>query len=97
VKIPLLQAIKDVPIYNRLIKEKCFRHPRRRKRDAPTINVIEQLSNLMLWQVIYPKYLDLGSLVADIHINGTMIPHTLIDLGATINMMKKDTMLKLNL
>ena len=26
-----------------------------------------------------------------------MIPHTLIDLGAAINMMKKDTMLKLNL
>jgi len=29
VKIPLLQAIKDVPIYNKLIKEKCFRHPGR--------------------------------------------------------------------
>ena len=26
VKIPLLQAIKDVPIYNKLVKEKCFRH-----------------------------------------------------------------------
>lgn len=26
-----------------------------------------------------------------------MVPHTLIDLGATINVMKKDTMLKLNL
>ena len=31
VKIPLLQAIKDVPIYNKLIKEKCFKHPGRRK------------------------------------------------------------------
>ena len=47
VKIPLLQAIKDVHIYNRLIKEKCFRHPGRCKRDAPTINVIGQLSDLM--------------------------------------------------
>ena len=28
VKIPLLQAIKIVPIYNKLIKEKCFKHPR---------------------------------------------------------------------
>jgi len=51
----------------------------------------------MLGQVICPKYLDLGSLVVDVHINGTMIPHTLIDLGATINVMTKDTMLKLNL
>lgn len=27
VKIILLQAIKDVPIYKKLIKEKCFKHP----------------------------------------------------------------------
>jgi len=40
VKIPLLQAIKDVPIYIKLIKENYFRHPGRRKSDAPTINVI---------------------------------------------------------
>ena len=40
VKIPLLQAIKDVPIYNKLIKENCFKHLGRQKRDTPTINVI---------------------------------------------------------
>ena len=78
-RIPLLQAIKDVPIYNKLVKEKCFRHPGRRKRDASTINVIGQLSDLRLGQVIYPKYLDPGSLVVDVHINGTIIPYTLID------------------
>jgi len=97
VKIPLLQAIKDVPIYKKLIKEKCFRHPRRRKRDASTINVIGQLSDLMLGQVICPKYLDPGSPVVDVHINGTIIPHTLIDLGVAINVITMDTMLKLNL
>jgi len=97
VMIPLLQAIKDVPIYNNIIKEKCFRHPGRRKRDAPTINVIGQLFDLMLGQVICLKYLDPESLVVDVHINGTIIPHTLIDLGAAINVMTKDIMLKLNL
>eukprot|EP00253_Pinus_taeda_P030064 PITA_30064 len=97
VKIPLLQAIKDVPIYNKLIKEKCFRNPGRRKKDASTINVIGQLSNLMLGQVICLKYLDPGSLVVDVHINGTIIPQTLIDLGVAINVMTRDTMLKLNL
>ena len=51
----------------------------------------------MLEQVIYPKYLDPGSPVVDFHINGTIIPHTLIDLGAAINVMTKETMLKLNL
>eukprot|EP00253_Pinus_taeda_P014105 PITA_14105 len=97
VKIPLLQAIKDVPIYNKLVKERCFKHPGRWKKDASTINVIGQLSDLMLGQVICPKYLDPGSPVVDVHINGTIIPHTLIDLGDAINVMTKDTMLKLNL
>ena len=31
------------------------------------------------------------------HINGTIVPHTLIYLGVAINVMTKDTMLKLNL
>ena len=43
------------------------------------------------------KYLDPRSPVVDVRINGTMVPHTLIDLGAAINLMTKDTMLKLNL
>eukprot|EP00253_Pinus_taeda_P014250 PITA_14250 len=51
----------------------------------------------MLGQVICPKYLDPGSRVFDVHINGTIIPHTLIDLGVSINVMTRDTMLKLNL
>eukprot|EP00253_Pinus_taeda_P002111 PITA_02111 len=92
-----IEAIKDVPIYNRLIKEKCFRHPGRCKRDTPTINVIGKLSNLILGQIICQKYLDPGSPVVDVHINGTMIPHTLTDMGVAINVMKKGTMLKLNL
>jgi len=41
--------------------------------------------------------LNLGSPVVDVHINGTIVPHTLIDLGAAINVMTKDTMLKINL
>jgi len=97
VKIPFLQAIKDVPIYNKLIKEKFFKHPRRRKRDAPTINVIGQLPDLMLGLVIYPKYLEPRSPVVDVQINSTIVLHTLIDLCASINVMTKHTMLKLNL
>lgn len=80
-----------------MIKEKCFKHLGRRKKDTPIINVIGQLFHLMLGRVIFPKYLDLGSPVVDVHIDGTIVPHTLTDLGATINVMTKDTMLKLNL
>lgn len=90
VKIPLLQAIKDVPIYNNFIKEKCFKHPRRRNKYTPTINVTSQLSDLMFGRVIFPKYLDPGSLVVDVHIDGIIIPHTLIDLRVAINVMTKE-------
>ena len=51
----------------------------------------------MLGRVIFPKYLDLGSLVVDVHIDGIIVPHTLIDLGAAINVMTKETILKMNL
>lgn len=97
VKILLLQAIKDVPIYNNMIKEKCFKCPGRQKRDTPAINFIGQLSDLMLGWVICPEYLDPRSPIVDVHIDGTIVPHTLIDLGVAINVMTKDTMLKLNL
>ena len=55
------------------------------------------MSHLMLGKVIFPKYLDLGSPVLDVHIDGVIVPNTLIDLGATINIITKETMLKLNL
>ena len=97
VKIPLLQAIKDVPIYNKLIKEKLSKHCGRRKKDSSTINVIVQLFDLMLGIVIFLKYLDLGSSLVDVHIDSIIGPHTLIDIGDAINVMTKETMLKLNL
>lgn len=51
----------------------------------------------MLGQVVFPKYLDPGRPIGDVHIDGIIVPHILIDLGATINVMTKETMLKLNI
>jgi hypothetical protein len=97
VKIPLLQAIKYVPIYNKFIKEECIKRLGRKKKDTPTINVIGKLVDLMLGRIIVPKYLDPGSPLVNVHINNILIQNTLIDLGAAINVMTKDTMLRLNL
>ena len=69
----------------------------RKKKDTPTINVVGQLSNLMLGRVIFLKCLYPGSPVVDVHIYGVIVPNTLIDLMAYINLMTKETMLKLNL
>jgi hypothetical protein len=97
IKIPLLQALKDVPIFNKYIKEECIRRPGRKRKYAPTINVIGQLVDLMLGKLIVPKYLDPGSPLVNVHINNTLVHNTLIDLGVAINVMTKDTMLRLNL
>lgn len=51
----------------------------------------------MLGRVIFPKYLDPGSPVVDVYIDGIIIPYTLIYLGSTINVMTKETILKMNL
>jgi len=59
--------------------------------------VVGQLSDLMLGKVIFPKYLNPGSPIFDVHIDGVIFPNTLIDLWAAINIMTKETMLKLNL
>ena len=66
-----------------------MKKPGRRKRDTPTINVVGQLSDLMLGRVIFPKYLDPSSPVIYVHIDGLIVPNTLIDLGVAINVMTK--------
>lgn len=83
------------PSKTSLLKKKKFKRPRRRRRDTPTINFVGQLSDMMLGRVISPKYLDPSILVMDVHIDGNMVTHTLIDLGVAINVMAMESMLKL--
>ena len=40
IKIPLLQAIKDIPIYSKVIKELCIKCPGNKQMDPLTIHVI---------------------------------------------------------
>ena len=51
----------------------------------------------MLGRVIFSKYLDHGSPVVDVHIDGVIVPNNLIDMGVSINVITKETMLKINL
>jgi len=46
----------------------------------------------MMGKKTIQKYLDSGSPIVKTHINGVEIPNTLIDLGAAINIMSKQTM-----
>lgn len=71
-KISLLQAIKNVPLYNKFIKEE-FLNKIGRKKDSPIVTVIGQLENLMLGRVFVSKYLDPGNHVVDVYIDKNVI------------------------
>jgi hypothetical protein len=51
----------------------------------------------MMGKITMQKYVDPGSPIVKTHINGVEIPNTLIDLGAAINIMSRQTMDQLKL
>ena len=57
VKIPLLHAIKDIPIYTKAIKELCLN---KRRKDPSKIHVVGNLAGLMSNTVFIEKYVDPG-------------------------------------
>jgi hypothetical protein len=95
IKIPLLQAIKDIPIYEKIIRDLFIKKPGRKKKEPPLVQVVGQLFEF-IYEIPY-KYNDPGNPVVTIEINGIYLPNTLIDLGATINVMPFETMKKLQI
>jgi hypothetical protein len=47
VKIPLLQALRDVPIYARTVRDICIKKPGRKAKDPLTVHVMGDLAALM--------------------------------------------------
>eukprot|EP00253_Pinus_taeda_P006588 PITA_06588 len=97
IKIPLLQVIKDIPIYTKAIKELCLKKPTRKTVDPQTIHVIGHLAGLMTNTISMEKYVDHGIPKITTIINNIHVPNTLIDLGAAINVMTLETMKTLQL
>ena len=87
VKILLLQALHDVPIYAKTIWDLCVRKARRKPRDPPTIHVLGKISELIMGNTPLAKYDDPGNLTVTVQIEDTQIPNVLVDLGSTINVM----------
>jgi len=61
IKIPLLQAIQDIPIYAQTIKELCVKKHARKAKTSPTIHILGTLSDLILGGETPIKYEDLGN------------------------------------
>jgi hypothetical protein len=91
VNIPLLQAIKDVPIYAKTIRDLCIKRPGRKPRDPLTVHVVGDFSELMLGKTPPIKYGDPRNPIVTVKIGQTFIPHVLVDLGKAINIMPIET------
>ena len=97
IKIPLLQAIQDIPIYAKTIKELCIKKPKRRTTTNPTVQVVGTLSDLLSGMETPIKYEDPGNLIVTVQINGKSFPNALVDLGAAINILTTTTCQKLGI
>ena len=97
VKIPLLQAMKDVPIYAKNLREYCSKKLEKKTKDPLTIHVMGKLSDFMMGKSIPVKYGDLGNPILTVQINGVEILNVLVDLGAAIYVIATETMHALRL
>jgi len=88
-KILLLQTIREIPILEKTIKELSIKRLRRKPRDTKRIHLVGKIADIMMGKIAMHKYVDPGSPIVKTHINGIEIPNTLIDLGATINIMSR--------
>jgi len=92
IKVPLLQAIKEIPICTKIVKDLCLKNPRRKRVEPRTIQFFGRATELMTWCVQMEKYIDLGNSIVFVQIGDFLVPNVLIDLGATINVMTRQTM-----
>lgn len=93
----MLQAIKEIPILDKTIKELSIKKPERKPKETKRIYLVGKIADIMMGKIAIQKYVDPVIPIVKTHINGVEIPNTLIDLGATINFMRKKPMEQLKL
>ena len=97
VKIPLQQAIRDIPIYTKAIRDVCVKRSGRKPKDPPTVYVMGRLSELLQGKTPLVKYGDPGNPPVIVQIDLVSISNTLVDLGVAINIMTSETLKLLGL
>jgi len=91
VKIPLLQAIQDIPIYAKTIQELCAKKSTRKIKSIPTVHVVGTLFDLLLGKEELVKYEDPRNSIVTVQINECSFPNALVDLGVAINILTTTT------
>ncbi|CAN6700779.1 unnamed protein product [Malus baccata var. baccata] len=94
VKIPLLDAIKQVPRYAKFLKELCT--TRKRMLTKEVVKVGENVSAI-LQRKLPPKCKDPGSFTIPCVIGNTRFESAMLDLGASINVMPYSIYASMNL
>ncbi|CAN6679455.1 unnamed protein product [Malus baccata var. baccata] len=94
VKIPLLDAIKQVPRYAKFLKELCT--TRKRMSTKEVVKVGENVSAI-LQRKLPPKCKDPGSFTIPCVIGNTRFESAMLDLGASINVMPYSIYASMNL
>ena len=97
IKIPFLQAIQDIPIYAKTIKELCIKKPRRNITTNPRVQVVGTLSDLLSGKETPIKYEDPGNPIVTVQIYGQTLSNAVVDLGAAINILTTTTCQKLGI
>ena len=97
VKIPLLQAIRDIPILAKINRDLCIKKPGRKMKQPSTIKVGGQATTLITNHFKTDKYANPRNPIVTAYINNIHIPNRLIDQDATINIMTINTMKELQL
>jgi hypothetical protein len=91
VKIPLLQALRDVPIYARTMRDIFVKKPGTKTKDPLTVHVMGALSALMSGKAPPVKYGDPRHPTVTMQIEKIIIHRVLVELGAAINIMTLET------
>ncbi|CAN6707332.1 unnamed protein product [Malus baccata var. baccata] len=94
VNIPLLDAIKQVPRYEKFLKELCT--TRRRISNKEVVQVSENVF-VILQRKLPPKCKYPGSFTIPCVIGNTKFEHAMLDLGASINVMPYSIYASMNL
>ena len=93
----MLQAIRDIPILAKTIRDLCIKKPGRERKQPSTIQVGGKTTTPILDQFQIGKYANPGNPIVTAYINNIPIPNTLIDQGASIKIMIINTMKELQL
>ncbi|XP_057459241.1 uncharacterized protein LOC130749898 [Actinidia eriantha] len=94
INIPLLDAIKQIPVYAKFLKDLCT--VKRNLNVYDKAFLMEQASSIIQTKTV-PKYKDPGCPTISIVIGDTKFEHALLDLGESVNLLPYSVYKKLGL